>query len=69
VRDWARQFLQSRGYQLAAGNIAYDKKHAYEDWFVHPGLINPDILNRLLQTSDQVKFAQDYMFPRENDLL
>ena len=70
VRDLARQFLQSRGYQLAAGNIAYDKKHSYEDWFVHPDLINPEVLNRLVQTSDQVKYARDYLFPSTvSDLL
>jgi hypothetical protein len=63
IRDQARQYLQSKGYVLAAGDIAYNHTHSYEDWWIHPELVNADVQARLVDSTDGLKFAGDYLFP------
>jgi hypothetical protein len=63
VRDNARQYLRSKGYVLAAGDIAYNHIHSYEDWWIHPDLIDPVIAQALIDDTDGIKFAQHYMLP------
>lgn len=60
-REKARKYLSSYGYQLVAGNIAPDNWRNYEDWWVHPELIDNKILKKFLQDNDNTKRAEDYM--------
>ncbi len=60
-RKKARDYLESYGYVLVAGNIAPDDYRAYEDWFVHPELVDPKILKNLMQTTDNTKNAKKYL--------
>lgn len=64
-RDKSRNFLRSHGYVLVAGNIAPDHRRAYEDWWVHPELIEPHILTSMLRTTDETVKAKDYMLGRK----
>jgi hypothetical protein len=61
IRDQSREFLKSKGYVLVVGDIAYNKKNSYEDWWCYPELIDPDILSQLVDHSDSVKYARDYL--------
>lgn len=61
VRSQSRQYLESYGYVLVAGNISPDDNRPYEDWWVHPDLVDPQILERLVQNSDNTKRASDYI--------
>ena len=63
IRDRAREYLRSKGYVLAAGDIAYNHIHSYEDWWIHPDLIDPVIAQALIDDTDGIKFAQHYMLP------
>lgn len=63
-REKARKYLESYGYKLFASNISPDKNRPYEDWFVHPELINIDRVESLLNDSDVTKCAEDYMMGR-----
>jgi len=63
IRDQARDYLRSKGYVLAAGDIAYNHTHSYEDWWIHPGLVNNLLQAQLIDSSDGLKFAGDYLFP------
>jgi hypothetical protein len=49
----SREFLIQRGYVLIAGDISADGKHSFEDWWVHPELVNKDI-------TDIMFFPQKY---------
>lgn len=60
VRQKAREYLESYGYVLVAGNIAPDDYRAYEDWFVHPDLVNNENLKKFIQTNDKTKNAKKY---------
>ena len=63
VRDQSREFLQSKGYELLVSDLAYNKTNSYEDWWVHPELVDEDTKNSLRAVSNGIKFATDYMFP------
>ena len=60
-REKSRQFLKSHGYILVASNIAPDDSCAYEDWWVHPDLVDKEIINIMKDDSDDVKKADKYM--------
>lgn len=62
-REKSRNYLESKGYVLVADNISPDDKSPFEDWWVHPDLVDIDILNAMKLVDGKTKFAEDYMFP------
>jgi hypothetical protein len=61
-RKKSRKLLESYGYVLVAGNISPDQlERPYEDWWVHPELVDADALQKLTQKSDDTKMAEKYM--------
>jgi hypothetical protein len=44
VKEKSREFLKTKGYIKVVGDIAPDKNSTFEDWWVHPELIDPKIL-------------------------
>lgn len=65
VRDASRQFLREQGYELVVSDVAYNKIHSYEDWWVHPDLVDRAVINQLQDLSPNIKYAPDYIFGRE----
>jgi tetratricopeptide (TPR) repeat protein len=63
-RQLSRDFLTSKGYLLVAANIAPDLTSAYEDWWVKPEYIDAEILEIMLDKSDETKNAKTYMLSR-----
>ena len=63
VRDCSRAFLRGQGYELLVGDVAYNRLHSYEDWWVHPDLVGYSIRNQLRSVPATHQFATDYMFP------
>lgn len=61
IRDKSRKYLEAYGYKLVVNNIAPDNWRAYEDWWVHPDLVNEKIIDKFLLVNDDVKKAKDYM--------
>jgi FkbM family methyltransferase len=53
--------LSSRGYVLVVSDISPDGVSNFEDWWVHPDLVNPDILAIMKDTSKVTKHATEYM--------
>ena len=49
---------------LVAANIAPDLTSAYEDWWVKPEYIDAEILEIMLDKSDETKNAKTYMLSR-----
>jgi len=64
IRDQSRLYLQSKGYILAAGDIAFNKIYSYEDWWIHPKLISIDIQKKLINSLTTIKCPCDYLFPQ-----
>ena len=66
-RELSRLFLNSKGYELVVRNIAPNDTACYEDWYVHPKYINPKIMEKMLDTSEDTKKASSYML-NENSM-
>ena len=62
VRTKSRKYLESYGYKLVAGNISPDDNRPYEDWYVHPDLIDTSKIELLNVINDETKKAEKYMF-------
>lgn len=63
VRDNSRKWLREQGYELVVSDLAYNKIHSYEDWWVHPDLVDADTIKMLQDVTPGLKYSLDYMFP------
>lgn len=62
-KEKSREYLKSKGYQLAISNISPNDWKDYEDWWVHPDLIDMDALHNLQDTSNLIKKAKNIFIP------
>jgi FkbM family methyltransferase len=60
-REKSREFLTSKGYVLVANDISPDGISNFEDWWVHPDLVNQNIINIMTDVSNNIKKVDDYM--------
>jgi FkbM family methyltransferase len=65
-RQLSRNFLHARGYLLVANDLSTEGESNFEDWWVHPDLIDGDILTRMRSISDHTQDARRYMLPGFN---
>ena len=61
IREKSRNYLQSMGYELIVSNIAPDDYSPYEDWWVHPDLVDQQIIQKIKDVSDTPKHAEKFM--------
>lgn len=69
VREKSREYLKSKGYVLVAGNIAAVDKCTFEDWWVHPDLVDKTVLQKMMQDNDDIKLVEDYMLCGEKNIM
>jgi hypothetical protein len=61
VRERSRAYLQSLGYEMIAGDIAPDDYMPFEDWWVHPDLVDQCIIQKMQDLREETKRADLYM--------
>ena len=61
IRERSRRYLQSHGYLMVVGDSAINLYESCEDWWVHPDLVDLKIVERMIDSSDGVKKADNYM--------
>jgi tetratricopeptide (TPR) repeat protein len=61
-REKSREFLKSQGYVLVVNDISPDGVSNFEDWWVHPDLVSPEILNKMQSIRDGIHDVREYMF-------
>jgi hypothetical protein len=67
-REKSREFLSSKGYVLVVNDLSPDGISNFEDWWVHPDLIDPSILNRMTCVNNEIKKTKDYiLLSQENE--
>lgn len=64
-RDKSRQRLEELGYVMVANDMSSDGKSAFEDWWVHPDLVDPELLKKMTSIQPHVQKAKDYMLSGE----
>lgn len=57
IRDRARKLLKKHGYTLLVNDVAFSPQHSYEDWYVHPDVI--DVPKQFI-TTNNINFVWDY---------
>ena len=63
IRDQSREYLTSLGYELVISNVSVEGYGAFEDWWVDPGLVDADIINKLRNNdAEQAKLWRDVVF-------
>lgn len=57
IRDEVRKILKEQGYVLLVNDAAFTEVCAYEDWYVHPDVVD---INVLMQSKKDINFVWDY---------
>lgn len=57
----AMEILLSKGYQLVVRNVA-NQNNPYEDWYVDPTAVDPEIVSKFIQTSRLSKESTECIF-------
>lgn len=60
-QEKSKKYLESYGYVRVVNNIAPDDYRSYEDWWVHPDLVDKNIIDLMTNISDKTKKAEKYM--------
>jgi len=62
-RDKSREYLLSKGYKLLVSNVALNEWSPFEDWWYHPDLVDPAIVEQVKNISD-ITDIRHYMIER-----
>lgn len=62
-RQLSRQYLESKGYVMVVNDISNDGVAAYEDWWVHPDLVDKDVFEMFHDIIDDPHESVKYMLP------
>ena len=57
-KDKSRMFLQSKGYELLITNVGSTENKDFEDWWIHPELVNREIVTRLRNVDGNIKIPR-----------
>jgi hypothetical protein len=62
VREESRKILESNGYELLVGNVCnISNNDPFEDWYVDPTVIDPEILDLFRGSREYNDTAENYM--------
>ena len=68
-REKSREFLKEKGYKLIAGNISpYGDKCPFEDWWIHPEVIDENIWKLFERDNDEPINGEKYMLTKSEIL-
>ena len=65
IKGLSRDYLESFGYEMMVCDISMDDFNTFEDWWVHPDLIDKDILAKMFCVNNGINKVEKYML---NDL-
>jgi hypothetical protein len=64
-RQKSRDFLKERGYQLVVNDVSPDGASTFEDWWVHPDLVDFVTLQLMTANDGKVKQIEKYFYRAE----
>ena len=50
------------GYELVVSNVSSNDSTPFEDWWVHPDLVDRKIIDILKNSDDTIKNAEKYIY-------
>lgn len=63
-RKKSRDFLIERGYQLIVNDVSPDGESTFEDWWVHPDLVDYVLFHLMMSNDGKIKKIEDYFYNR-----
>lgn len=66
-REKSRNYLKNLGYELIVNDISPDGISNFEDWWVHPDLIDPEIMKKMRSVTEYITSAKSYMLNSDNN--
>lgn len=60
-REKSRQFLKDNGYVLVVNDLSGDGVSNFEDWWVHPDLVDLSIIEKMKSLKEGIHHAKEYM--------
>lgn len=60
-RERSRRYLKSMGYELVGANISVDEKSPFEDWWIHPELVEESRWKFLRDIDKEVLKAESFL--------
>lgn len=51
-RDKSREYLSSLGYELIVPNVSPNENSPFEDWWIHPDLVDKEIITKILKYTE-----------------
>ncbi len=67
-REKSRKRLSELGYVMVVNDMSADGKSTFEDWWVHPDMVDPELVRRMTSIQDGVQKAKDYMLSSGDSL-
>lgn len=64
-RQKSREYLKSKGYVLVVNDISADGESSFEDWWIHPELVDQNILSIMSGLTEGTKKIQNYFLTRK----
>lgn len=61
-QEKSKVHLESYGYLRVVNNISVDENKPFEDWWVHPDLIDKSIISKIIWVDNQIKVPEKIFF-------
>lgn len=55
----SQEYLESKGYKLVVNNIGASEYQSFEDWYIHPDLIEIDRIKPIININNKIKLPKD----------
>jgi tetratricopeptide (TPR) repeat protein len=64
IRDEARAIMKKHGYVLLVNDVAFTELCSYEDWYVHPDVVE---INPAMRSKKDINFVWEYFMEELNE--
>jgi len=61
-RDKSRKYLKLMGYEMVVSNVSPTEWSPFEDWWYHPDLVDPQMVELMKDADDTITDIRKYMF-------
>jgi hypothetical protein len=61
IKEKSRKLLKSFGYELIFDEVSFDGENSYEDWWVHPKLVDKTLFDGMKMVDGKVKSGKSCM--------
>ena len=66
VKEKSRKYMEKMGYVLAVDEVGFNNLYSFEDWWVHPDLVDADTLARMKSITGKPRKIHDYILKYTN---